>query len=161
MIKNEQQYRVTKTQIERLEAERATIEKVKNTLDPLMYKLQLDSHDRLIDEMRGEMEEYAKLKAGQRTRFRCRSLVELPQALIRARIARGLTHKALGELLNLKEQQIQQYEATDYEAASFTRMVEVATVLCVDVRITAVLGEMRRIPSVEELTGTELVPQSA
>lgn len=151
MIKNEQQYRVTKTQIERLEAERAAIEKVKGTFDPLMYKLQINSHDNLIGELRGEMEEYVKLKSGKRTRIECRSLVELPQALIKARIARGLTHKALGELLSLKEQQIQQYEATEYEAASFTRLVEVATVLCVNVSAILALGEMRQIPSVEEL----------
>ncbi len=151
MIKNEQQYRVTKTQIERLEAERAAIERVKGTLDPLMYKLQLDSHDSLIGELRGEMEEYVKLKSGKRTRIECRSLTELPQALICARIARGLTHKALGELLGLKEQQIQQYEATEYEAASFTRIVEVATVLCVDVSAVVTLGKMRQIPTTEEL----------
>jgi len=163
VIKNELQYRVTKSQIERLEESlnQTTGHDEREGADPLLRKLHADSHESLIMELRDELDEYRRLKNGEVTRFECHSLVQLPRMLIKARIARGLTHKALGDLLSLKEQQIQQYEATDYEAASFTRLVEVATVLCIDVKFTVMLGEMHRIPSVEELAGTELVPQSA
>lgn len=162
MIKNELQYRVTKSQIERLEEslEQTAAHDERVGTEPLLCKLHADSFESLLRGLRGEMDEYVRLKNGEVTRFECHSLVQLPQMLVKARIARGLTHKALGELLNLKEQQIQQYEATDYEAASFTRLVEVATVLCIDVKFTVTLSEMHRIPSVEELAGTELVPQS-
>jgi len=37
------------------------------------------------------------------------SLAELPEALIRARIAVGLTQKGLAGRLGLKEQQVQRY----------------------------------------------------
>jgi transcriptional regulator with XRE-family HTH domain len=46
----------------------------------------------------------------------------LPGALIRSRIAAGLSQKDLGERLGMKEQQIQRYEATDYSGASFSTL---------------------------------------
>ena len=49
--------------------------------------------------------------------------------LIKARIARGLTHKELAQRVGIKEQQIQRYEATDYEAANLSRLQAVASAL--------------------------------
>ena len=66
------------------------------------------------------------------------SLAALPEALIRARIAAGLTQKELATRLGLKEQQVQRYEATRYAAASLTRIQAVAEALGVRIeeRIT-------------------------
>lgn len=50
-------------------------------------------------------------------------------ALIKARIARQLTHKALAERMDLAEQQIQRYEATQYAGASIERLQQVADAL--------------------------------
>ncbi len=46
------------------------------------------------------------------------SLADLPKALIRARIAAGLSQKEFADRLGMKEQQIQSYEANDYQHAS-------------------------------------------
>ena len=35
----------------------------------------------------------------------------------------------MGELIGVKEQQIQRYEATDYETASFERIIEISIAL--------------------------------
>ena len=62
------------------------------------------------------------------------SFDDLPEGLIKARIAAGLSQKDLGERLNLKEQQIQRYEADRYASASFQRMQEVAKAIGVGIR---------------------------
>jgi len=54
---------------------------------------------------------------------------EFPTALIRARIARGLTQRELAERVGLAEQAIQRYEASDYAGVSFARLVEIAEAL--------------------------------
>ena len=53
---------------------------------------------------------------------------------LRARIASGLTHRALADRLGLKEQAVQRYEATDYASANFGRLAEVADALGVQIR---------------------------
>ena len=58
-------------------------------------------------------------------------------ALVKARIARRLTHKALAERMNLAEQQIQRYEATGYAGVSIERLQEAADAL--NVRVNEVL----------------------
>lgn len=57
------------------------------------------------------------------------SIERLPQNLIRARIASGLTQRELAARLGVKEQQIQRYEATNYASASLARVLEVARIL--------------------------------
>ena len=49
----------------------------------------------------------------------------LPECLAEERKKLGLTQKKLAERLGLKEQQIQRYEATQYQSASLKRIVEV------------------------------------
>lgn len=71
----------------------------------------------------------------RRVRFPSATLIEatgigeFPTALIRARIARGLTQRELAERLGIAEQAIQRYEATDYLGVSFSRLVEIAEAL--------------------------------
>ena len=64
-------------------------------------------------------------------------LNDLPQALIRARIASGLSQRELAMRLGLKEQQIQRYEATKYASASLSRVIEVAQAIASNQNIHA------------------------
>ena len=61
------------------------------------------------------------------------SLDQLADGLIKARIAAGLSQRALADRLELKEQQIQRYEAERYASASYRRLCEVARAL--DIRM--------------------------
>ena len=67
------------------------------------------------------------------------SFEALPLALIKARIALGLSQKELAERLGLKEQQIQRYEATEYATASLKRVKAVINALGIEVREEIVL----------------------
>ena len=55
------------------------------------------------------------------------------------RIAAGLSQEELAVKLGLKPQQIQRYEATEYQAASFERVQEIMRVLGVRLRRPAAL----------------------
>ena len=57
------------------------------------------------------------------------SITGIGEALVKARIIRNLTHKALAERMDLAEQQIQRYEATRYAGVSIERLQAVADAL--------------------------------
>ena len=137
MIKNERQYRISRNQAHRFSQSldslrRRSKESVEGT-HPLIAKAQEDALRSQLAELEEELSEYESLKAGN-FEFRDLNVVsELPTALIKARIAKGLSQRDLADRLRLKEQQIQRYEATDYATASLARIKEVVNALGVDV----------------------------
>jgi Zn-dependent peptidase ImmA (M78 family)/transcriptional regulator with XRE-family HTH domain len=135
MITNERQYRITKAQLDRF-AELAEDLRA-STPDPSDFKrsLELRAADAQAKELQAQIAEYEGLREGSIPVGRLRSLDELPDVLTRARIASGLTQKALGERLGIQEQQIQRYEANGWSGVGFSRLVEVANVLGIDVDI--------------------------
>ena len=60
-------------------------------------------------------------------------------ALIRARIAMGMTQKELADLMGVKEQQVQRDEANQYNSAGFRRIAEVADALKIQIQETSIL----------------------
>lgn len=61
-------------------------------------------------------------------------LADLPDVLINARLARGMTQKELAEFVGVKMQQFQQYEDARYQGTSLRRLVQIAEALGVDIR---------------------------
>lgn len=80
------------------------------------------------------------LRSGEESVLTLDSFAELPLALIKARVALGLTQKDLADRLGVKEQQIQRYEATDYTAASVRRLKQVIEALGIRVHADIVLA---------------------
>ncbi len=130
MITNERQYRMAKTWIERFEQAIAAKDAPNTAHIPETIKrvMHADYQD-TIDALREDVTAYEALRMGQGGPIIVRTLDALPDVLIQARIAAGLTQKQLAEQLELKEQQVQRYEQTRYASASWTRLLEVATVL--------------------------------
>lgn len=135
MIKNERQYRITKAQASRF---RQTLENLRSRtaeppgVHPRIAEAQADAVASQLADLEQELEEYESLKAGGFELNELRAIDGVAPALIKGRIARGLSHKDLAERLGLKEQQIQRYEATDYVSASLGRIREVAHALSPD-----------------------------
>ena len=128
MIKNERQYRFTKTQAKRFEQ---TLVELKSrglkdlVVHPLIAKAQVDAVDSQLADLREQLREYESLKSGKFDFSQLMVVTSLPAMLIKARIARGMTQRDLAERIGLKEQQIQRYEATDYASASLGRIRDV------------------------------------
>lgn len=138
MIKNERQYRITKVKIAELSDSLTEVQK--NTVgDPRLRRAEEDGLRSLLAELQDQVEEYEALIAGERPVLVLESFDELPQALIKARIASGLSQKDLADRLGLKMQQIQRYEATDYASASLERLQEVVRALGVQMREEVIL----------------------
>src|SRR5688572_11270393 len=129
MIKNERQYRITKSQADQFERNLAEMRRAPaddTQPDPIIRQAMEDAMESQLSTLRRELGEYEALRSGEGTVLELTSLEELPRALIRARIASGLSQKQLAERLGLKEQQIQRYEATEYAAASLDRLREIS-----------------------------------
>ena len=130
MIKNERQYKFTKTQVERFEqtlAELRSRSPEDTGLHPLVAKAQEDAVSGQIVDMKEELQMYESMKAGTFSLEQLEVVSELSNMLIGARIAQGMSQKELAERIGLKEQQIQRYEATDYASASLSRIREVVS----------------------------------
>ena len=136
MIKNERQYRLTKAQAQKFEL--ALAEVLSQTppagMSPILHKAQLDALQSQLTDLRREIDEYEALRTGRAAVSVAGSFDDLPMALIRARIASGLSQKELAERLGVKEQQVQRYEATEYSSASLARVRAVISALGVNVR---------------------------
>jgi transcriptional regulator with XRE-family HTH domain len=142
MIKNERQYKITKAQIQRFEQALRDAAKEQPALkgvDPIFEAAHREALQSQLESLQAEVAEYETLQAGDQKVFEVDSLDILPTALIKARIAAGLTQKMLADRLGLKEQQIQRYEATEYSAANLSRLAAIIKALGVHFREGVVL----------------------
>jgi transcriptional regulator with XRE-family HTH domain len=135
MIKNEREYRITKAQAKQFERALDRLNDTPATMavHPRLVQAERDAVRSQIEDLRQQINEYEQLRSGARHHISARSFDELPNALIQARIAAGLSQRDLAEKLGLKEQQIQRYEATAYASASLTRIKEIIDALNVRV----------------------------
>ena len=131
MIKNEKQYRITKAQARRFEdalAELARQERPSN-IAPRLWRAQRAAAASQLQELQEQIDAYQLLQMGKSKELVLEALEDLPKTLIRARIASGMTQEGLAHRLGVKTQQIQRYEATEYESASFARIRKVVQAL--------------------------------
>jgi len=132
MIKNEREYKITKASLAKFEKSLAFIAKRREdgTHDDLAkLRLQESAARSMLCELQDQIDEYEQLRAGSFDLQALDMVEAIPSSLIRARIAIGWTQKDLAKRLGISEQQIQKYESTDYESASFRKIHEIVTVL--------------------------------
>jgi HTH-type transcriptional regulator/antitoxin HigA len=132
MILSDRQYSVAKAQLEKLRsaADRAKADAANH---PRLREIEVKAFASQIADIERELAEYDLAKSGTFTFAESFSLSDLPKVLIQARIARGLSQTDLAHRLNMKPQQIQRYEATEYTSASLARLIEIAASLDVKV----------------------------
>ncbi len=141
MIKNELQYKLTKSSAENFEKRLHWLREnpgAQDQLDPILAKAEEDGLQSMIDELREEIQEYERTKQGDVDMTSLTSVHMVPRTLIRARIARGLSQRQLAQLVGLKEQQIQRYESNDYSNVDLGRVQEIARALTCDASTGAV-----------------------
>lgn len=136
MIQNEREYRITKSQADKFARALEDLEAGSGDDLPIVA-LQKSALASQLEELREQLADYDGLKSGDVREIAVNSFDELPLALIRARIAMGLSQKELAERMGLKEQQIQRYESSDYAGASLHRIKDVSGAL--GLRITGAL----------------------
>jgi HTH-type transcriptional regulator/antitoxin HigA len=128
MIYSDRQLSISKISLNKL---KTALEQSSNktAADSWLDKLGSDALRSQIADIESEIVDYELLRSGQISVAKSCSLSELPRVLIAARIAQGLSQSDLADRLNMKPQQIQRYEATDYQGANLARLIEVSNVL--------------------------------
>ena len=135
MIKNERQYRITRTQAQRFAQTLRGLRERPEAVDgvhPIIAQAQVDAVSSQLADLEAELREYESVRAGEFRMDTLRVVADLPALLIKARISQGLSQKELADRLGLKEQQVQRYEATDYATAKWSRIREVASAFGID-----------------------------
>jgi ribosome-binding protein aMBF1 (putative translation factor) len=127
MITNERQYLITQAQAEKFREALTSIPA--KGLHPKALKAMREGAQSQLAELEAQLAEYNALRAGKVVSFKVDSIVATGEALVKARIVRNLTQKALAERMDLAEQQIQRYEATRYAGVSIERLQAVANAL--------------------------------
>ncbi len=132
MITNDRQYQQTRKKYGELQELLDSVEAGTAGEDGFRL-LQAAALKSQMSDLREEVTEYELLRNGKPTTIESSSLAGLADALIKARIARGLTQANLSEALGVAEQQIQRYESSRYATASLARLCDVAEALNVTV----------------------------
>ncbi len=134
MITNEVQRRTTEPHLRQFEEALANLEaRHSSKQHTKLARLEIDAVRSQADDLRIELEEYARLRSGAVSTFEAASIEELATLLIKARIARGWSQRQLADALGVAEQQVQRYEATGYRSASLARISDLAAALNVTI----------------------------
>lgn len=136
MIQNERQYEVTKNKLVNLQRalDEAYAKPRPNDVPEIIWRGHQNGIVALIGDLRAELDEYEGLKAGTVRALPLPSVLsDLPGALVRARIARGWTHKELAQALGTTEQQVQKDESGGYARANLERLQRVASALGIEI----------------------------
>ncbi|MES2064637.1 MAG: helix-turn-helix transcriptional regulator [Bacteroidota bacterium] len=129
MIKNKKQATVAKSKFTELRQALKDFELQKDQMSPAEYLLGFNTLNEVVEDLTQEINEYEALCRGEFYCFKPEKLNDINKVLIAARIAKGISHKKLGDMIGVQEQQIQRYEATDYESVNWSRIQEIAEAL--------------------------------
>lgn len=141
MILNERQYGITKTKLKEFNEAIALLNdrpEPKDINEQIYLQTNLDALNSQIEDFQEEIAEYEQLKQGNIKELVLDSFEDLPVALIKARIIRGLTQAQLAKLLDVKHQQVQRDENNRYASASFTKLLNVQNALDLEVKETLI-----------------------
>ena len=151
-IKNEQQYQQSKDWLQRFEqlvTELDGNESLKaSEMRSQLYK---DSYQSQAEELAAEIADYERLINGdkdQPMQINVESVNQFPLALIQARIAAQISQQELARRLGIEEQRVEEYERTDYQGASFGEILEVCTVLGVELEMAVIRVDFEEIEAV-------------
>jgi DNA-binding Xre family transcriptional regulator len=129
MIKNERQLRITKKKLREFKVVLSELNKDYISNKNLKSKMQIDALESDISILGSEIKEFDHLKSGTIKVITAKSFHELPEVIIKARIARSMTQKDLALSLGMKEQQIQRYENNNYASVSFSKIEKIVEAL--------------------------------
>ncbi len=119
MIKNEREYKNIRSDLAKFRTTLDYLAKARNKgeINSKKIKIQEEATKSMIKTLERELKDYEDLKLGK-YKANLKLVDVLPVHLIQTRITLNWTQKDLAKRVGTSEQQIQRYEATDYESAS-------------------------------------------
>jgi len=158
MIKNEKEYKFTQELIEKFAISIAAMERdeIRRIKDPEGWDLIRGSLQCRLDQLKVEVAEYQSLTSHDLYTpivLKLDDLDDLPQILIKARMAAKLSQQELANLAGLSKEQIEVYEDNDYQNASFLDVKFVIDALDIKIQkgeFLVPLDTLRRTPITKE-----------
>lgn len=132
MIINQRQYQITQAEASRFREALAAPDAPH--WHPRAAQAMRSGLQQQLSALEAELADYDALQKTEPTTLEADSIVGIGEALIKARIARRLTHRELAERMQLAEQQVQRWEATRYRGVAAERLQQVADALRLRVR---------------------------
>ncbi len=131
MIKTDKQLKVTRDLVKEFQQAVAKAEsgRGRSAMKPEAFKAHIAGLRSQLNLLTSEIERYERLKAGDLSLIAAGSFDDLPRSLIETRIARGKSQSDLARELGVAPQQVQRWEAEDYQSASFPMLCEIARLL--------------------------------
>jgi hypothetical protein len=123
MIKNEKQYKITKKKLE--EFTEAILKKQSSHPLSATDQLILISLQDMQEQFLNEIAAYELLQKNTSSLLTERSIDELPELLIEYKVKSGLTQKEFSQRIGMKEQQLQRYEAENFNSISFKNLLKI------------------------------------
>ena len=165
MIKNEKEYNFTQELIGEFKKSIDAMERDESRKrnDPDGWELMRGSLQCQLDKLKAKVAEYERLTSQDSHTpivLRLDDINDLPQILIKARMAAKLSQHELANLAGLTEEQIKHYEDNDYENASFLDVKFVIDALDIKIQkgeFLIPLDTLRRTP----ITKDELLVSQA
>lgn len=152
MIKNEHQYQVTKSWVDKFQQAiiRLHQNESKKQKDPEGCQLIIDSYFAQIKSLLNEIVEYENLVSHNPETPLIIStsnvrLDDIGDILIKVRIAKKITERELAILTNGTEENIRNYEKNNYQNASFDTVIEVADALGIKLQHCTVVSEISNL----------------
>lgn len=137
MIKNQKQYEYSQELIKSFESSLSAIRERGQKKNDVWVKIKRDSLKSHLDALKAEIAEYEHLINHNSDRpivLKLSDIKYLPQMIIKARIAAKISQKELAQRTGLTEEQIKEYEARDYQTASFLDFLFVLDALDIQVQ---------------------------
>lgn len=128
MIYSNKQFHISTRELAKLKAALSDAQK-RETKESWLKQAEISALKSQMADIEAELIEYEMLVSGQISLSKTYALEELPNVLVQARIASGLSQTGLAAKLNMRPQQVQRYEATNYMGASLGRLIEISRVL--------------------------------
>jgi ribosome-binding protein aMBF1 (putative translation factor) len=130
MIKNEKQYKITRKALQGWQSTHEQLLQHRKPGTPKwVHDAQIESVKIQIRQLQAQLKEYESLKAGKGKLKDISVIDDISDLLLKWRIRNNLTHRELANLVDMKEQQIQRYEETNYQSASLSTITRVAHAL--------------------------------
>ena len=141
MIKNEKQYKITSKKLLLTVEEIARLSNEPEPL-PLKNQLMLASLINLKKDMEAEVAAYDLLKKKAIQILKTRSIRDLPAMIIEFKIISGLTQKEFAQIIGMKEQQLQRYEAENFQGITFKNLTKLLHSIGLEITITGSLPKI-------------------
>lgn len=132
MIHSDKQYGISTAKLMEFR-EALAITQTQDISDAWLVDIEAAALRSQISDLEADISHYDLLKAGEITFAKTFSLAALPDILIQARIAAGMSQTDLASALNVSAQQVQRYEASEYMGASLARLIAVSGILNVHI----------------------------